>query len=245
MQRSLFDIRIAKLRSWLLSQLCPQTEWLKSKWATMYGMCFFSYVSTNLRWLVNSLTPYHYDSFFVLYLHFDWPLPLNLTGQDGTTPLMLAACLGHDSIVMQLLKKQADTDIQNQVRAVNCAPCVVECLANDACEEKKTRGEGWIESEASQQGLLECTDYLLIHRWGGRGRGRARGCLFLYSLALCLLFLSSNFKTNLHNLSENFTIFEWHVDSRDISSITVGWLYSTYVSYTVWSCQYCEANSEY
>ena len=62
-----------------------------------------------------------------MYPHFYCQRSLCLTGQNGTTPLMLAAGLGHDSIVTQLLKKQADPDTQNRVRAVDCTPCVVEC----------------------------------------------------------------------------------------------------------------------
>ena len=62
-----------------------------------------------------------------------------------------------------------------------------------------------------------------------------------HQLFICCSSLQT-LKTNLHDLSENYTICEYHVDSCDISSITVGWLYGNYVSYTVWSCQHCEIN---
>ena len=172
-----------------------------------------------------------------MYPHFYCQRSLCLTGQNGTTPLMLAAGLGHDSIVTQLLKKQADPDTQNRVRAVDCTPCVVECWANDACEGGRTREGGWIESETSQRDLLEYTDFLLIHRWEWEG-----GCFFHYSLALNWLFFSSNLKNRFTWFEWILHYFEWCIDFYDISYITAGRLYSTYVSYTVSSCQHCEAN---
>ena len=192
----------------------------------------FSYVAINLKWLDNSLTYYTFLIHSLLRIRtFINHVHSVMTGQDGTTPLMLAARLGHDSIVTQLLKKQADPDTQNRVRAIDYTPCVVERWANDACEE------GWTESETSQRDLLEYTDFLLFTDGSGMG---------VTSFITHLLFVGCSslqiLKTNLHDLSESFAIFELHVGSCDISSITAGWLYSTYVSYTVWSCQHCEAN---
>ena len=139
----------------------------------------------------------------MMYPHFNWPRALRLTGQDGTTPLMLAACHGQDSIVTQLLEKQADTDTQNRVRAVDCTPSLCRWMLSQRCMWGRKDERGRINRIRNKSSISFGIHWLLADSpmvgWGGEGEG---GCLFDCSLALCWLFFSSNFKNQ-------FTWFEW------------------------------------